>query len=84
MKTKVGNVHAQSFSYVQIFVTLWTVAHQVPLSMELSRQEYWSRLPFPTPEDHPDPGTQPTFPASPELGGGFFTTEPSGKPDSLL
>ena len=38
----------------------WTVAHQDPLSMEFSRQEYWSGLPFPTPGDLPDPGTEPT------------------------
>ena len=38
------------------FVTLWTVAHQAPLSMEFPRQEYWSGLSFPPPEDLPDPG----------------------------
>ena len=38
------------FSHVQLFVTLWTVAHQAPLSMEFSRQEYWSVLPLPTPD----------------------------------
>ena len=41
------------------FVTQWTVAHQAPLSMELSRQEYWSGLPFPFPGDLPDPGIEP-------------------------
>ena len=40
-------------------VTLWTVAHQAPLSMGLSRQEYWSGLQFPSPEDLPDPGIEP-------------------------
>ena len=55
----------------------WTVAHQAPLSTEVSRQEYWSVLPFPTPEDLPDPGIEPTSPA---LAGIFFTTEPPGKP----
>ena len=79
MKTKVGNVYAQSFSYVQIFVTLWTVAHQVPLSMELSRQEYWSRLPFPTPGDLSNSGIKLEFSASPALVSGFFTTESIGK-----
>ena len=44
-------------------VTSWTLVHQAPLSMEFSRQEYWSGLPFPSPEDLPDPGIQPTFPA---------------------
>ena len=41
----------------------WTVAHQGPLSMEFSRQEYWSGLPFPSPGDLPDPGIEPRSPA---------------------
>ena len=45
------------------FVTLWTVAHQAPLSMGFSRQEYWSGLPFPSPGDLPDPGTEPMSPS---------------------
>ena len=45
-----------------LFVTPWTIAHQAPLSMEFSRQEYWSRLPFPTPGSLPDPGIEPTSP----------------------
>ena len=49
----------------------WTVAHQDPLSMESSRKEYWSGLPFPTPRDLPNPGIEPTSLA---LAGGFFTT----------
>ena len=44
---------------IQLFVTLWTVACQAPLSMEFSRQEYWSGLPFPPSEDLPDPGIEP-------------------------
>ena len=49
----------QSLSRVGLFVTLWTVvAHQAPVSMEFSRQEYWSRLPFPTPGNFPDPGIE--------------------------
>ena len=56
---------------------LWTVARQAPLSMEFFNQEYWSGLPFPTPGDLPDPGIKP---GSPELAGGFLTTEPPGKP----
>ena len=55
-------------------VTLWTVAHQVPLSMGFSRQEYWSGLPFPSPEDLSDPEIEPVSLASPALAGGFFTT----------
>ena len=61
----------------QTFATPWTAACQAPLSMEFSRQEYWSQLPWPPPRDLPHPGTKP---ASPALTGGFFTTEPPGKP----
>jgi len=50
-------------SRVRPFVTPWTVAHQAPLSMEFSRQEYCSELPFPSPGDLPDPGIEPTSPA---------------------
>ena len=64
-------------SCVWFFVAPWTAAHQVPLSVEFSRQQYWSWLPFPTPGDLPDPGIEPTSPVSPVLAGGFFTTEPS-------
>ena len=51
------------FSHVQLFVTPWTVARQVPLSMGFSRQEHWSGLPFPSPGDLPDPGVEPRSPA---------------------
>ena len=61
-----------------IFPTLWTVAHQAPLSMEFSRQEYWSGLPFLTVGDLPDSGIEPVFPASPALVSRLFTTEPPG------
>ena len=53
----------QSLSRVQLFATSWTVAYQAPLSMEFSRQGYWSRLPFPSPGDFPNPGIQPRSPA---------------------
>ena len=43
-------------SHVGLFVTPWTVAHHAPLSMGFSRQEYWSGLPFPSPEDLPNSG----------------------------
>ena len=62
------------------FETSWTVAHQVPLSLELSRQKYWSELPFPTPGDLPDPGNKLMSLASPALAGKFFTTVPPGRP----
>ena len=52
-----------SFSHVQLFAMLWTVAHQAPLSIGFSRQEFWSGLPFPSPEDLPDPGIEPASPA---------------------
>ena len=49
-------------------MTPWTVAHQAPLSMGFSRQEYWSGLPCPSPENLPDPGMDPS------IAGGFFTS----------
>ena len=52
-----------SLSHVQLFVNLWTVAHQAPLSTEFSRKKYWSDLPFPSPEDLPDPVIKPGSPA---------------------
>ena len=67
-------------SRVWLFVTPWTIAHQAPLSMEFSRQEYWSRLSFPSPGDLPDPGIEPASPESSALAGEFFTTEPPGNP----
>ena len=51
------------FSHVQLFATAWTVACQVPLSMEFSRQEYWSGLLFPSLGDLPNPGSEPRSPA---------------------
>ena len=51
--------------------------------MEFSRQEYWNRLPFPPPGDLADPGTEPASPVLPALAGGFFTTEPPGKPHQV-
>ena len=66
-------------SYVQLFVNPWTVAHQAPLSVEFSRQEYWSGLPFPPPGDPPDPGIKTASPASPALTGRFLTTQQPGK-----
>ena len=60
---------------VSDFVTPWTVARQVPLSMKFPRQEYWRGLPFPSPGVLPDPGIESMSPA---LAGGFFTTDPPG------
>ena len=70
-----------SCSVAQLSVTLCDsmdyVARQAPLSMGFPRQEYQTGLPLPIPRDLPDPGIEPTSPA---LAGGFFTTEPLGKP----
>ena len=62
------------------FATLWTVAHQAPLSMGFFRQEYWSGLSLPSPGDLPDPGVEP---ASPALAGGFLTVVLPGKPSKM-
>ena len=62
------------FSCVRLFVTLWTIAHQAPLSMGSSRQQYWSELPCPPPGDLPNPGITLVSLKSPALAGGFFTT----------
>ena len=64
-------------SHVRLFVTLWTVAYQAPLSMEFSRQESWSGLPFPSPGDLPNPGIKP---GSPTLQADTLPAEPPRKP----
>ena len=70
------------FSHVRPFVTPWTVARQVPLSMKFSRQEYWSGLPCPPPGDLPDPGIKPTSLMCAALTGGSLPTESPGKPQT--
>ena len=77
-------VCAQLLSCVQLFVTSQTVAHQTPLSVGFSRQEHWSGFPFPPIGDLPNPGIETRSLASPALVGGFFTTEPSGKPLNMF
>ena len=64
------------FSHVRLFATLWTVAHQAPLSMALSRQEHWSGLLFPSPGHLPHPGIEP---GSPTSQADSLPSEPSGK-----
>ena len=64
---------AQLLSHVQLFSAPWAVAGQAPLSMEFSRQEYWSGLPFPTPGDLPNLGIKFASLASPALAGRVFT-----------
>ena len=76
------HICAETLSRVRLCGTPWTVAHQVPLSMEFSRQEYWSGLLFPPSGDLlfppsgvlPDAGIEPTSFTSLALAGGFFTT----------
>ena len=71
---------AQSLSHVRLSATLRTEACQAPLCMGFPRQEYDSGLPFPSPEDLPNPETEPESPA---LAGGFFTIESPGKPRAV-
>ena len=74
-------VDACVLNHVQLSATSWTVAHQAPLPMEFSRQEYWSRLPFPSPGDLPNSGIEPVAPA---LANRFFTSVLPGKVISQL
>jgi len=67
----------KSLSHVKLFATPWTVAYQAPLSMEFSRQEYWSGLPFPSPGYLPNPEIEPESPA---LQADVLPSEPPGKP----
>ena len=62
------------FCRVRLFAIPWTVAHQAPLSMGFSRQEYWSRLPCPPAGDLHDAGIERASLTSPAFSGGFFTT----------
>ena len=74
-------VKVKLLSRVQLFVTRWTVAHQAPLPMGFSRQEYWSGLPSPSPGDLTKPGIEPRSPA---LQADSLTSEPPGKPFLIL
>ena len=69
---------------VRFFVTLWVIAHQVPLSMGFSRQEQWSELPCPPQGDLTDLGIEPTSSANSCIVGRFFTAEPQGKPSYCM
>ena len=64
-------------SHVRLFATPWTIAHQAPPSMEFSRQEHWSGLPFPSAGDLPNPGIEP---GSPALWAEALLSEPPGTP----
>ena len=72
-----GCVCVQLLNHDRLFATSWTVDCQAPLSVGFPSQEYWSGLSCPTPGDLPNPGIKPMSLA---LTGGFFTTEPPGKP----
>ena len=72
------------FSRILLFLTLWTVAHQAPLSMGFSRQEYWSGLSCPPPGDLPNPGIEPTSLMSPALAGIFFTSSATWEAQKLI
>ena len=67
-------VHVCVLSHVRLFVTPWTVACQVPLSMKFSRQKLWNGLPFPSPRDIPDPGIKLVSPTARALAGRIFIT----------
>ena len=73
---------AWALSHVQLFETPWTIACHAFLSMGLSRQEYWRRLPFSLPRDLHDPRIDLVFSVVPVLAGGFFTAELPGKLDT--
>ena len=73
-----------SFSHVQLFATSWTVAHQAPLSLGFSRQEYWSGSLSPPSRDLPNPGIAPTFLMSSALATGTSPLAPPGKPNITL
>ena len=69
---RVGAMLLSCFSRVRLFVTLGSVARQALLSVDFSRQEYWSGLPSPSPGDHPYSGIEPPYLTSPAPAGGFF------------
>ena len=71
----------KSLSRVRLFATPWTAAHQASPFMGFSRQEYWSRVLFPSPGDLSDPGIEPRSPA---LRADALTSEPPGNPNSEL
>ena len=75
---KTTRSEVKSLSYVWLFATPWTITYKAPLSMEFSRQEYWSGLPFPSPGDLPDPGIKP---GSPALQTDTLLSEPPEKPN---
>ena len=75
--TKYLSEWVKLLSHVQLFVIPWTEAYQAPPSMEFSRQKYWSGLPFPSPGDLSNPGTEPS---SPSLQADALPSGSRGKP----
>ena len=73
----------KSLSHVWLFATPWTVAYQVPPSMGFSRQEYWSGLPFPSPGDLPNPGTDPGLPHGRHCRQMFYRLSHQGRSNFL-
>ena len=76
-------VPAKLLSHVRLCETLWTLAHQAPVSQGFSRQEYWSGLPCFPPGDLPNPGIEPMSLMSPVLTGRFFTTSATWETHSV-
>ena len=68
-------------NHVQLFATPWTVAHQAPVSMGFSREEYWKGVPFTPPGDLPNPGIEPR---APSLQAHSLAAEPQGKPSTRI
>ena len=79
-KLRVGMSVLSRFTHIQLFVTSWTVAHQAPLSMRFSSQEYWNGLPFPSPWDLPGPGIEPKSLCLLHWQEGSLPLEPLGSP----
>ena len=77
-------VQVTSVTSWALFATPWTVAHQAPLSMGFSKQEYWGGLPWPPSGNLPDPAIKPTSLMSPALADGFFTISTTQRPTRQL
>ena len=82
-RLSLGHACACVLSHMQFFATPRTVARQAPASVGFQRQEYWSRLPFPSPNGLPNPETELMSPTSPAFAGGFLTIEPLVKHQSM-
>ena len=73
MMCHIDNIFLNVLSHVWLFSTLWTVVHQIPLSMGFFSQEYWNGLPFPPPGGLPDRGIETASPVSPALQGILYS-----------